>query len=170
MIKSRPTPDITSPFNSPVELGLRSLVILNESFPFAYSIQRLVILDYLAIHSDDLPNGPSGLHPKTPHRSSELLVRRGPLQQGLMLFQSRGLVERRFADTGVSYSATEYSSSFLDALSAPYVVDLKERAQWLVSDLHDTTDEALETLVRDNLGRWGAEFEFESVLWSEDES
>lgn len=164
------TSNAPTPFNGPVELGLRCLAILNEAFPASYSLQRLVILDYLAIHTDDLPNGPPGLHPQTPHRSSELLVRRGPLQEGLMLFQSRGLIERQFSRSGVSFAATEHSAAFLAALSAPYVAELGERIQWLISNLGHLPDESLESLVKENLGQWGAEFEFESVLWTEEEA
>ncbi len=81
----------TEPFNGPIEIGLRAVVVLCEAYLQAMSLQRLVIFDYLMVHSDDLPNGPPGLHPKTPRRSGELLVRRQVLQDGLLLFQSRGL-------------------------------------------------------------------------------
>ena len=57
------------PFNSPLEIGLRTTAILAEAYPEAFSLQRLVILDYLVVHSDDVEGGPTGLHPKTPHRS-----------------------------------------------------------------------------------------------------
>ena len=142
--------------------------ILNEAFPEAYSLQRLVIFDYVVVHSDDLPGGPLGLHPKTPHRSGELLVRRGVLHSGLLLYQSRGLIERRFDQSGVFFAATEHSAGFLDALGADYVVTLKQRARWLVEEYGDLSDSQLEDLVRDSIGQWGTEFEMESVLWEED--
>lgn len=56
---------IFSPFNSPVESGLRALVLLYSLFPTSASLQRLVVFDYLLIHSDDVPDGPEGLHPRT---------------------------------------------------------------------------------------------------------
>jgi hypothetical protein len=167
MTSDKHTP-FTSPFNGPVEIGLRALAVLNYAFPDAYSLQRLVILDYLIVHSDDVPGGPRGLHPKTPHRSGELLVRRSVLQQGLLLYQSRALLERRFDGTGISFCATERSASFLDALGTEYVRALRERAQWLVHTYGNLPDKELDQLVRDHLGDWGAEFELESVLWSED--
>lgn len=159
---------IVAPFNSPVEIGLRALSILNEAFPEAYSLQRLVVFDYLVVHSDDLPGGPSGLHPKTPHRSGELLVRRGVLHSGLLLYQSRGLVERRFDHSGVFFAATEHSAGFLDALSVEYALRLRQRARWLVEQYGALSDAQLEVLVRENIGEWGTEFEMESVLWEEE--
>lgn len=166
------SPDTTlrflAPFNGPIEVGLRALAVLNEAFPKAYSLQRLVIFDYLVVHSDDVPGGPRGLHPKTPHRGSELLVRRSALQDGLLLFQSRGLLERRFEEVGIFFSATERSAAFLDALRTEYTLDLRERAKWVVCGYGEIPQEELENMVREHLGRWGAEFELESVLWIED--
>jgi len=156
-----------APFNGPVEIGLRALSILTEAFPEAYSLQRLVVCDYLVVHSDDLPGGPPGLHPKTPHRSGELLVRRGVLQSGLLLYQSRGLVERRFDSSGVLFAATEHSAGFLDALGADYAVNLRQRACWLIEGYGALSDSHLGAVVHEHIGHWGTEFEMESVLWEE---
>lgn len=155
-------------FNGPVEIGLRALAVLNDAYPDAYSLQRLVVFDYLIVHSDDLPGGPSGLHPQTPHRAGELFVRRGVLQEGLLLYQSRNLVEQIYESSGVSFAATERSAAFLDVLRTEYVVGLRERAAWLVRNFGQIPDANLEKLVNDNIGEWGAEFEMESVLWEKE--
>ncbi len=154
-------------FNGPVETGLRALVLLAETFPASLDVGRLVVFDYLLVHSDDLPGGPSGLHPKTPHRAGELLVRRELIQHGLNLYRSRGLVSRRFDKTGLSFSATERTGGFLDALDAGYTHQLRIRAQWVAAELKTFSAADLRRLVNQNLGRWGAEFEFESVLFNE---
>ena len=156
------------PFNGPVEIGLRALTLLSEAFPSAYSLQRLVVSDYLLVHSDDLPGGPLGLHPKTPHRGGELLVRRAVLEQGLTLYQSRGLLERHYTETGVMFAATEGSAAFLDSLSSDYAAELRERAVWLVSLLGEADDNELLNIANAQVGEWGAEFAMESVLKVED--
>lgn len=160
-------PRYIAPFNGPVEIGLRSLSILCEAYPASYSLQRLIVLDYIVVHSDDIPNGPSGLHPKTPQRSGELLVRRGMLQQGLLLYMSRGLLKRQYGTVGVTYGATEITGAFLDALSSGYVTSLRARSTWVVNALGAVSDEELDQVVRLHIGQWGAEFEMESVLWEE---
>jgi hypothetical protein len=156
------------PFNGSVEIGLRALAVLNEAFSAGYSLQRLVVCDYLLVHSDDVPGGPTGLHPKTPHRGGELLVRRRALQDGLLLYQSRGLIEQHYTEKGMFYAATERSAAFLDALHTEYVLALRERATWLIVRFGELPDTDLEQMVRENLGAWGAEFAMESVLWSEE--
>ena len=127
-----------------------------------------MVSDYLLVHSDDLPNGPPGLHPKTPHRGGELLVRRAVLEQGLMLYQSRGLLERHYVVTGVMFAATERAASFLDALSSEYASQLRERAAWLVSLFTHVSDGDVLKIANSQVGEWGAEFAMESVLKVED--
>lgn len=157
-----------SPFNGPVEIGLRSLILLTEGFPEAYSLQRLVISDYLLVHSDDVVGGPPGLHPQTPHRGSELLVRRAALEPGLLLYGSRGLIERQFQGDGLFFAATERAGAFLDALESDYIAGVKDRAAWVVRSFGRLSDDELGAMVSDALGAWGAEFSMESVLWAED--
>jgi len=157
-----------NPFNGPVEIGLRALVILTEAYPELYSLQRLTVFDYLVVHSDDLPGGPTGLHPKTPHRSGELLVRRRVVERGLLLYQSRSLVERVFVKEGVYYRATEWSAAFLDVLETRYAADLRERSNWLIRSFGGMSEAELQALVDRHLGEWGAEFELESVLWTDE--
>lgn len=158
---------VTVPFNGSVEIGLRALTVLNEAYPDAYSLQQLIVFDYLIVHSDDIPGGPSGLHPQTPHRGGELLVRRRVLQEGLLLYQSRNLVERIYKSSGVFFAATDRSAGFLDVLSTEYVLGLRERASWLVKCFGRLSDIELEKIVNDNIGEWGAEFVMESILWEE---
>ncbi len=160
--------EVLPPFNGPIEIGLRTLSLLSEAFPASYSLQRLVISDYLLVHSDDLPDGPLGLHPKTPHRGGELLVRRAVLEQGLMLYQSRGLLERHYTESGVMFAATERTAGFLDSLSSSYSTELRERAEWLVSLFGEVSDSDLLKIANSHVGEWGAEFEQESVLKVED--
>ncbi|MGQ0700454.1 MAG: ABC-three component system middle component 2 [Panacagrimonas sp.] len=163
-------PVVSAPFNGPIEIGLRALAVLNEAFPNASSLQRLVVFDYLVVHSDDMPNGPTGLHPKTPHRGGELLVRRAVLEKGLLLFQSRGLVERLYTEKGVMFVATDRSAAFLDSMSSEYLSSLRQRAAWLVSAFMELTDIQLVRVANEHVGEWGAEFEMESVLKAEDSS
>jgi hypothetical protein len=161
---------LLSPFNGPVEIGLRALCVLTTAFPTAYTLQRLVVFDYLLVHSDDVEGGPAGLHPQTPHRGGEILVRRGVLQEGLTLYESRGLVLRVYKDGGIFFAATERSADFLDTLSTEYLKMLRERAGWVVDSFGLLNEAELDAMVRDRIGTWGAEFSMESVLWIEESS
>lgn len=159
-----------SPFNGPIEIGLRALCVLTTAFPTAYSLQRLVVFDYFLVHSDDIEGGPAGLHPQTPHRGGEILVRRGVLQDGLTLYESRGLIERVYKDGGIFFAATDRSADFLDTLSTEYLKALRERSDWVVDSFGLLADGELDAMVRERIGTWGAEFSTESVLWTAEAS
>jgi hypothetical protein len=122
-----------SPFNSPVETGLRAIVLLAAAYPDKCDLRRLVVYDYLMVHSDDAPGGPNSLHPRTPHRSGELLVRRKLIQEGLVLMMSRELAAVEYSNSGISFRATELTRGFLDYLQSDYARDLQDRANWVVA-------------------------------------
>ena len=163
-------PNDRTVFNGPVETGLRSAAILSQSFPETMSLQRLIVFDYLTVHSDDVEGGPVGLHPKTPYRGSEVLVRREVIQEGLLLYRSRGLVRVEYAESGVGYGATDSTGSFLDAFGAPYVGGIRERAGWVTEQFAGYDDVSLYRSVGERIGQWGAEFEVESRLRDEHDS
>lgn len=158
-------PDRT--FNGPVEVGLRSLVILSEAYPDRYSLERLVVFDYFVVHSDDIDDGPVGLHPKTPHRSGELLVRRSAVRQGIKLYASRGLLTEHYSTDGIYFTATDVSAQFVDALTTEYVGLLRQRASWVINRFRTYSDEEVSRMADENVGEWGAEFVMESVLWED---
>jgi hypothetical protein len=164
---SRTAVAIAGPFNSSVEVGLRALAILTADHPAAHGLQRLVVLDYLVVHSDDVPGGPTGLHPQTPYRAGELLLRRGVLEQGLLLYESRGLIERRFEHDGVFYVASDIAAAFLDVFSGRYVDALRDRASWVAERFSGVSDAALFEQVDGWVADWGAEFTQASILREE---
>ena len=159
---------LVSPFNGPIEIGLRALCVLTTAFPTAYALRRLVVFDYFLVHSDDVEGGPKGLHPRTPHRGGEILVRRGVLQDGLTLYESRGLIERIYKDGGIFFAATDRSADFLDTLRTEYLTALRDRSDWVINSFGPLSDGELDAMVRERIGTWGAEFSMESVLWTDE--
>ncbi len=151
-------------FNTPVECGLRSAALLLAAYPRVCDLQRLVQYDYLVVHSGDVEGGPESIHPDTPHRSGELLVRRSLVEQGLEFMTRRLVVERTFTGHGVGYVAGEYAAVFLGALTSEYTAKLRGRAEWVVTRFQDMPDEAFAEYMRSRWSRWGAEFVREALL------
>lgn len=151
-------------FNSPLEAGLRCMVILSAGYPNYYDLSRLVFYDYMLVHSGDISGGPESLHPATPHRSGEILIRRPVLESGLNLMLSKGLVSVIYNEDGIFYSATEATSPFLDSLVSEYVTNLEDKSYWLVEHFDDSSLENIQELVNKNLGKWGGEFISESIV------
>ena len=147
-----------SPFNSALETGLRSIAILTEACPDEFDLQRLLYFDYLVVHSRDA-DGPDSLHPSTPLRNGELLVRRGVIERGLLLYVSRGLVERHGRDTGIFYGASEGAGPFLECLRSAYTCSLRERARWAVEAFGVLDEHELKGYFDARFERWTREFQ-----------
>lgn len=161
MAEQRPSKQATKmagPFNSALESGLRALCVLYEAYPEAYDSQRLIFYDYLVVHSGDAEDGPESLHPDTPFRSNEWLVRRQLVDQGLRLLVERGLVQPSMTVNGILYSASESAGAFVACLNQKYTTHLRERARWVVETFATTTEPELIQYFDSNLDRWGAEF------------
>ncbi|WP_223838759.1 ABC-three component system middle component 2 [Saccharopolyspora pogona] len=79
-----------NPFNSPLEIGVRALVLLAESHPQPLDLAQLAVLDHAVLHSGDL-DGPPSLHPSLPGHSGELGMKRTVLEQALLVLVRAGL-------------------------------------------------------------------------------
>jgi hypothetical protein len=149
---------IPSPFNSALETGVRTLAVLTACYPRRHDLGRLVQYDYLTVHSADA-NGPPSLHPPLPLRSGELLVRRGLIESGLLLMMSRSLVRREFDAQGLLYSADDAAASFIGNLRSPYMVALRERAEWVASTFDPLNADELNAVIRSLFQSWTIEFQ-----------
>ena len=147
------------PFNSALESGLKALCVLYEGHPRFFDTQRLVFFDYLVVHSGDVSDGPESLHPPTPFRSNEWVVRRRLVTHGLRLLMERGLVEAQVSDNGILFGATEDTGAFVACLSEPYTRQLRKKARWVIKRFGQTDEDELINYFNQNLDRWGAEFE-----------
>ena len=50
-------------FNSPLETGVRSVVLLNTAYPRAFDLKELTWLDHLVVHTGDI-SGPESSAPQ----------------------------------------------------------------------------------------------------------
>ena len=145
-------------FNTPFETGLRSVVILTACYPDMLGLNRLVVFDHLVVHTEDV-GGPSSMHPKDRSRAAEILIRRRLVDAGLGLMQTRGLVARAMTLAGFRYSAGDEAGSFIDMLSSGYMSALKDRAEWLIENVHPMSEDELSRLVQSRMDVWEPEFQ-----------
>ncbi|MEU1924599.1 ABC-three component system middle component 2 [Streptomyces albogriseolus] len=120
-----------NPLNSPLEVGMRSLMLLTASFPQPLDVGQLVYLDHLMLHSSEI-DGPPSLHPTLPAGPGELAMKRGLIEQGLVVLLRAGLADVEATPDGLVYRASEEGPGFVDILEAPYASALKDRASWVI--------------------------------------
>ena len=153
-----------NPLNSPIEVGMRALMLLARSYPDPLDLSSLVVLDHAMVHSGQF-EGPPSLHPQLPAQPGELGMKRRLLQEGLEVLVRAGLARIAATGDGLVYQATTRGSGFVGILEAPYVGELRERALWAVEHYALSTDAVEAT--RAITDSWRADFVVDtSHLWS----
>jgi hypothetical protein len=150
--------DAVQVFNSPIETGLRALILLAAAYPAQFDLQRVLEYDYMMVHTGDV-DGPPSIHPALPLRSGELLVRRQLIERGLLLMICRGLISRHATNDGFMYQAEDDAGPFLDTLTAEYLDNLKNRAEWVVDRFRDVSDQEIRFMLTRVYDQWSREFQ-----------
>ncbi len=145
-------------FNSPLETGLRAIVVLDALHPRACDLTELTWFDHLVVHTGDL-GGPASLHPDLPGRTGELFVRRRLVEESLRLMHRVHLVDMVTDENGIQFVAGDDAPSFIDLLQTPYSLALRDCARWLADRFGDRSPAEIEAIVSERIGRWTAEFQ-----------
>lgn len=147
-------------FNSPLETGVRSVILLDVAQPRAFDLTHLTWLDHLVVHTADI-GGPPSLHPDVPQREGELIVRRRNVEDGLRLMRRLHLVATGYSADGISFCVTEEGAQFAQLVRSDYGRQLKERAVWLIDYISRLDTNELVRMISDKIGRWSIEFQAE---------
>lgn len=119
------------PFNTPVEVAVRVLNVLAESYPRALDVGKLVVLDHVLLNSADL-GGPPSIQPPLPARVGQIAIKRPAIQQGIRVLLKAHLVEPVTSENGFEYLACEESRYFLDLLNTSYAQKIADRSRWAI--------------------------------------
>lgn len=165
------------PLNSPLEIGLRAVVLLTESFPQALDIDRLVLMDYCLLHSGDF-DGPSSIQPAISTRSGELGIKRTILEHGIQLMVRAGMIEIEASAEGITYRASEEASPYLRLVRSSMLEQLRQVASWVAAEFSDLTNDQLRAQIGKITYQWSQEWTEnyshhrvrEVLAWVEEES
>jgi len=132
-------------FNTPLEAGLRAVVILDAFAPRAFDLKTLSLLDYYAVHARDIDidaDAPESLHPPISPRRGEYFVRRRLVEDGLALMERAFLLNRVAMDDGFAFKARDVAAAMVDLMQSEYNAQLREAARWIAEQAevegHDT--------------------------------
>lgn len=142
---------MTTLLNSPLEVGLRVLVILEATFPRELGLDDMLVLDHVSLHSADF-DGSESLHPAFPLRSADVGARRDGIRHGVELLMHKGLASPAVTAEGISFVASERAHSVVQMIESPYLRVFRSRVQWAVdrgvTSNAEKTRELLTTIVR----------------------
>jgi hypothetical protein len=144
-------------FNSPLEAGIRAVVVLERLWPTTADLSEMVLFDHVVVHASDV-GGPFSLHASVPERKGELLVRRGVVEAGLDLMRRCHLVDKVADDDGFAWRASEQASSYVELLESGYSEELKTCATWVARKVEELTKKGFRDLVAEHIGEWNENF------------
>jgi hypothetical protein len=148
---------LTSPLNTPLEVGLRVVFILATAYPTAYDVESLAYFDHSLLYSGQR-EGPPSLHPELPGSVGELAIKRDLIKSGIDAMMRARLVSAQPTLEGFKFRATEDAISFTSLLYSPYARRLHDRAAW-VNENSARVGIGSAPGVRAVLGRWIQQFE-----------
>ncbi|MFN3021812.1 ABC-three component system middle component 2 [Chryseobacterium sp. TY3] len=135
-----------NPFNNPLEVGLRLLCILNEAYPKKISLQSLIYVDYIIIHSGDFDSAIESIHAPVPYRESEIYIRRNLIKNSLDFLLNKSLIDISYDVNGITYLASENSTPFLENLSENYTLELIKRVSWFFNKYESINESILKDI------------------------
>ncbi|OWY04621.1 threonine efflux protein [Thioclava sp. F1Mire-8] len=140
-------------FNSPLEAGIRAIVILEMFEPKSFDISTLSLLDYFVVHTGDA-GGPPSIHPEIEARAGEFFVRRHLVERGVGLMVRASVLEQRVESTGITFRSHETASAMLDLMTSSYNRQLKTAAAWLANEASKEGIEAFLDNLRLQIDMW----------------
>lgn len=146
-------------FNSPLEAGIRAVIILERLWPTAADLGEMVLFDHVVVHALDI-GGPLSLHASVPERKGELLVRRGVVEAGLDMMRRCHLLDKVADEGGFAWRASEQASSYVELLESSYSEDMKTCAAWIARKVDELTKKGFREFVAERIGEWNENFSF----------
>lgn len=149
---------VTGPalFNTPLEAGLRAVIILEAFEPAQFDVATISLLDYFLVHTADA-GGPGSIHPDISERGGEYFVRRHLIEQGIALMMRSSLIEQIPTASGILFRTHETAAAMLDLLSTDYNRKLLAAADWLASQARRRGEAAFLRELRSKIDQWSQE-------------
>ena len=138
-----------SVFNSTFEMELRVLLLMSAAKKKAYSIERIVSLDFIVCYAGyfQLPYlNPQG---DNQYMFSELASRRERLQEAVKGLVVQGLLNVEM-DNGYVFSITDAGSKYIRKLKSEYALQYKAIAADAIKRFKDYSDLQLDHMINDS--------------------
>lgn len=146
-------------FNTPLELGIRCLMILAESTEFDQKVDlhRLMYLDHLILNTGDI-GAIESLHAPVPNRGVQVYAKHNLIQSGISVIASKNLIDISIETDGFYYRINDNGIKFLNYFESKYAKKLSHRIKWTLSEFGNLPTGEIKTFIDTNLGSWGGEF------------
>lgn len=144
-------------YNTPIEIGMRSLIILGVGGDQLMDLEKIMYLDYLCLNTSDI-NGPKSLHAPIPNRGVQVFSKKELIQKGLAIMVTKELIILVVLPEGFFYQITPAGKLFLELFQTNYFLELNERCKWVVSRWGSLNTNQIKLFIDNNIQKWGGDF------------
>lgn len=150
-------------YNTPVEIGVRLLMILVKS-EVEVDFDKLLVLDYLSLHSNVINDEFKSLHPDNPCHGLEIYSKIDVSKNAINLLISKGLIDIRFTSEGIAYSSNSISEYFLSFFEGEYYNELEENIERIINKFNLWDSNKLQDYIFKNIGKWNGNIRNLSII------
>ena len=126
-------------FNTPFEMGLRMILLLSASPKNAFSVDRIVGLDFITSYAADFSLPYGNLHGDNHLKYGEIVSRRLLVQEAVKDLVTRGVLNVT-VNRGYIFSISESGMKYARTLKSEYAKTYKEIAKEVIKRYEDETD------------------------------
>lgn len=137
----------TKLFNSAFEMELRILLLLLESKDEKYTVDRIVVLDFITCYSADFSLPYGNLHGENNYKFGEISNRRMLVQEAIKQLVTRGFVQVEI-DKGYYFSISELGRDYAKKLKSSYAKEYKMIARAVIKKYRKESDEGILTEIQ----------------------
>lgn len=130
-------------FNTPFELSLRALFILNKLNQSHISIERLVALDFLIVYGKDFGISEYNLHGDNDYKYSEYSSKRTLMKDAIKCLGKRNLIDAICTNRGFYFMINDFGRNYCSALNNIYKEEYSYILQSVLNKTKNYTDREL---------------------------
>lgn len=134
-------------FNSPFEMMLRVILLLSQDKDKYYSLDRIVMLDFVSCYAVDFQLPYSNLHGDNNYKFGEIANRRQLVQEAIKNLVTRGLVEVK-VEKGYSFCISKLGLAYANKLESSYANEYRAISESAIKKYRKESDENILSLVR----------------------
>ncbi len=134
-------------FNSPFEMMLRVLLLLSQDKKNYYSVDRIVLIDFVSCYAADFQLPYSNLHGTNNYKFGEIASRRQLVQEAIKLLVTKGLIEVK-VDKGYLFCISVSGFEYAKKLESSYATEYKAISKSAIRKFRKESDENIMKLVR----------------------
>lgn len=134
-------------FNSPFEMSLRVLLLLSQDRKSFYTVDRIILLDFVSCYSADFKLPYSNLHGVNRYKFGEIANRRQLVQEAVRMMVIHGFVEVKI-ENGYKFRISDIGIKYGKTFESSYAIEYRKIAKATIKKFRKESDENILNLVR----------------------